>query len=82
LAPNFLIFTSFVSPLEKLRKRPQEIENQKVIDNSSYPMQYPGERPAIPEDKTLYKTKKPRFTAGLFTRRKIPYSTTILVVNL
>jgi hypothetical protein len=29
---NFLIFTSFVSPLEKLRKRSQGKENQKVIE--------------------------------------------------
>jgi hypothetical protein len=27
---SFLIFTKFVSPLEKPRKRPQEAENQKV----------------------------------------------------
>jgi hypothetical protein len=42
LTQNFLIFTKFVSPLEKPRKRPQEIENQKDIEQSSFQMQFPG----------------------------------------
>jgi hypothetical protein len=43
---NFLIFTKFVSPLEKPRKRPQEIENQKDIEQSSFLMQFPGSKSA------------------------------------
>jgi len=42
LALNFLIFSPFVSPLEKLLKRPQEYENQKVIEYSVFLMDKMG----------------------------------------
>jgi hypothetical protein len=35
---TFLIFNSFVSPLEKLRKRPQENENQKGAERTKFRM--------------------------------------------
>jgi hypothetical protein len=37
-----LIFTSFVSPSEKLRKRSQGIENQKVSLTYKFLMQFSG----------------------------------------
>ncbi len=39
---NFLIFTSFVSPPEKPRKRLQEKENQKVSIRCKFPMHEMG----------------------------------------